>query len=419
MSTTRTTKSRIRTKNQERLEILLKNYPKSTTGMTLVTLKLINTPKKVLVSKTVLKNNFDSEFTLDDLVLFMIKKFNLFYDPETKEADDKFYIFRFYKAQKIDHFLELSETNEFLDKIPKISQSLLDFLQNSRNLVKGIEAKHLENDYKIPMQVSIEKESLRRFCKDQNCKDPKNQVKKIFRAFAFFFQARYNLVNRTNKNRIYLIFGRNYIDKSGNDNIKNWSLLDTHQNKSSSVNNRNANQNDNYHYAVQGPDSGIGLKSVSGVNSKFSTSRSNENIDLNYQTSTSKRIVNPIQKKININSTNYFRTIKCGKDKERKRNQITVTKERETMQTLIQSELMYYSTTQIPNNISLTTNNSQSFPSLKQPSRLSSPCSSSVGSRLGLSKNSDSYKENLIYKSESELEGELVTLLISLSERKF
>ncbi|KAJ6242553.1 hypothetical protein M0813_22698 [Anaeramoeba flamelloides] len=404
-----TTKPRTKTKNQERLELLLKSYPKSTTGINLMTLKLINTPKKVLIFKEAIEKNFEPKLTLQDLILFMIKKFNLFYDPETQEADDGFYVFHFYKAQKIDHLIELSETNEFSQKIPLITKSLMFLLQNSSDLIQGIEAKHLECDYNVPRQVSIEKDSLRRLCKDQNYTDPKNQVKKIFRALAFFFQARYNLVNKTNKNRIYLIFGRNSVENSGNDNLKKWGFLDLDLDQKKNINSKNATNNHN--------DNHLNPRSSFTSNSDFTKNNLKENIDPNHLNER-KRIINPNQKN---RSTNQKRS--KAKKRDKKRNTITkqiiVTKQRETRQTLIQPELMYYSTSQIPINCSLSTSNSSTINS--SPSQPTLPsCSSSLrSSRPNLSIASEDYEETLKLKSESELEGELVSLLLSLSERKF
>ncbi|KAJ6234525.1 hypothetical protein M0813_29115 [Anaeramoeba flamelloides] len=406
---TRTKKSRTKTKNQERLELLLKNYPKSTTGLNLMTLKLINTPKKVLISKKAIDNSVEPKLTLQDLILFMIKKFNLFFDSETQETDDKFYVFHFYKAQKIDHLLAKSETNEFSQKIPLITKSLLFLLQNSSDLIQGLEAKHLGFGYNVPRQVSIEKDSLRRLCKDQNYKDPKNQVKKIFRALAFFFQARYNLVNKTNKNRIYLIFGRNYVENSGDDNSTKWGFLDLDLDQNKNFKSKNATSNHNCNH--------LNSRSSFTSNSDFIKNNSKENIDPNHANER-KRMISPNQKN---QSTNPKRS--KAKKRDKKRNTITkqiiVTKQRETRQTLIQPELMYHSTSPIPNNGCLLANNSSTIHSSSSQPTLPSCSSSLRSSRPKLSIASNDYEETLKLKSESELEGELVSLLLSLSERKF
>ncbi|KAJ6230237.1 hypothetical protein M0813_06875 [Anaeramoeba flamelloides] len=247
--------TRTRTKNQKRIESLMQNSPRSISGLTQLMLKLPNCPKEVKISTKVLRcgsetnnNNREKTVTKKELILFMIKKFNLFYDPNANKSGSSYLTFRNYQASGVDSLLKIVNSKKYEKKqLPKITKKLYWWKQSDHLAFVGLENEHFQGWFQPPHKVNIEKTVLKQFCnespkskgkgknKNKNNNNNKNssqssEIKKLYRAFSFFFSARYNCINTSNKSRTEMKFGRNYKSGFGNSNIANFGIdLDHHE----------------------------------------------------------------------------------------------------------------------------------------------------------------------------------------------
>ncbi|KAJ6254922.1 hypothetical protein M0813_11972 [Anaeramoeba flamelloides] len=274
MSSTKSTTSiraRTKTKNQLRIESLIRNSPNSVKGITLEKLGLPNCPQKIKVASYVLrsshkkrsqKQKIESEsvhsFSKKELILFMMKKFNLFYDPiltkETKKAkkDSKFspkmdtnyyLIFRNYQAKGIDSVFRIIDSEDYENKTFRtLNRKLSWWKKNDSKAFVGLDVEHTKEWFQPPSKVSILKAPLKQFCLDSSATKKEcalenletiqgttntsqsSEIKKLYRALTFFFKARFNWVNTSNKSRKKMKFGRNYKFGCGDSHLKKFGL---------------------------------------------------------------------------------------------------------------------------------------------------------------------------------------------------
>ncbi|KAJ6248533.1 hypothetical protein M0813_17499 [Anaeramoeba flamelloides] len=233
-------KRKYRTTNQKRLEFLLRNYPDSIEGLGDINLDQPNCPKFVKISTLIINSGGlwhwyqrqDSNvgvITLEDLTAYMLAKFNLFpYHNHQKTHNSictsdqscisnlikngKWLCFKFYKAKGYKQLIERSISQDFQVKMVQIEQKLQKAFNNQPKRFIGFDPIHFSPNFKTPNKITINKHILKDLCvkyeKINNEIVIKEKLKTIYRAFAFFFTARYNLVNATNKNRQELKYTR-------------------------------------------------------------------------------------------------------------------------------------------------------------------------------------------------------------------
>ncbi|KAJ6231350.1 hypothetical protein M0813_06079 [Anaeramoeba flamelloides] len=254
--------TRTRTKNQKRIESLLQHSPRSVSGLTKLMLKLPNCPKEVKISTKVLHSSSETNekkrektVTKKELILFMIKKFNLFYDPNANKSGSSYLSFRSYQASGVDSLLKIVDSKKYEKRqLPKITKKLYWWQQSDHLAFVGLENEHFQEWFQPPHNVNIEKTILKQFCnespkskgkskgksKSKSKSKSKNknknsaqssEIKKLYRAFSFFFSARYNCINTSNKSRTEMKFGRNYKSGLGDSNIANFGIDFDHNEK--------------------------------------------------------------------------------------------------------------------------------------------------------------------------------------------
>ncbi|KAJ6231887.1 hypothetical protein M0813_05405 [Anaeramoeba flamelloides] len=233
-------KRRYRTTNQKRLEFLLKNYPNSIQGLDNINLDQPNCPKFVKISTLIIdsgglwhwyqqRGSNIGVITLEDLTTYMLSKFNLFpfYNHHKTQnsictsdqscisnliKNGKWLCFKFYKAKGYKQLIERSISENFQGKMVQIEKKLQKAFSNQPNWFIGLDKIHFSPNFKTPNKITINKHILNDLCvkyeKIINNLIIKEKLKTIYRAFAFFFTARYNLVNATNKNRKELKYTR-------------------------------------------------------------------------------------------------------------------------------------------------------------------------------------------------------------------
>ncbi|KAJ3430331.1 hypothetical protein M0812_23336 [Anaeramoeba flamelloides] len=246
---------RTRTKNQKRIESLLQNSPSSVNGITKLMLRLPNCPKEVKISTKVLRsgsvqndhknNRLQKTINKKELILFMIKKYNLFYDPnaitKANKSDHSYLTFRNYQVCGIDSLLSIANSKKYEKRqLPKITKKLYLWKQSDPLSFIGLENEHFQEWFQPPHKVRLAKAVLKQFCngspnkkanKSMNQKQNNNnptrssKIKKLYRAFSFFFSARFNCINISNKSRTEMKFGRNYQSGFGDSNIKKFGIF--------------------------------------------------------------------------------------------------------------------------------------------------------------------------------------------------
>ncbi|KAJ6243766.1 hypothetical protein M0813_22207 [Anaeramoeba flamelloides] len=216
--------SRNATINQSRLEKLMSMGNGVVKGLESESLGLANCPKEVGIEKSIfhrtyLVNDQQSQIDKKELEYFMIKKYNLF---KTNPKDCKliknnkgdWVCYKFFK--KTDFFeyqVNQADSEEFANKMFGILKLLRIAYRLDPKSFVGIKLPHIQYNYKVPSKVRIEKTALKQLCKENssdNEGDMNSKIKKLYRALSFFFQARFNLINITNKNRKFMVFGRNH-----------------------------------------------------------------------------------------------------------------------------------------------------------------------------------------------------------------
>ncbi|KAJ6234446.1 hypothetical protein M0813_29436 [Anaeramoeba flamelloides] len=200
--------NRRKTINQKRLENILEAYPNSVHGITQEILLLPNAPKQVSIDKGIVDST--PLLTKKNLLAFMIKKFNLFLENEQAQ-DSRALKFSVYAASGMDDLVKYSDSTKFVPLLCQISDQLQNIFSQNRLLFSGIDPIHLKKGYCVPHVVTILKGCLRDYFEKSGDQNVESRVKKVYRGFSFFFKARYNLKNSTNKNRKIMKFSRYYI----------------------------------------------------------------------------------------------------------------------------------------------------------------------------------------------------------------
>ncbi|KAJ3441293.1 hypothetical protein M0812_13299 [Anaeramoeba flamelloides] len=231
------TKKRTKTKNQKRIEQLMSLNNGSVKGITKVSLLWPNCPNEIYVHKNYLSKY---NLTYDELLYFMIKKFNL--TPplnKTKNEQQKYqkvnpkdpqwYQFVFHKSWEIDQKdLDYVFSKMFDKKYSKIGKKFKLASNEYPNYFKGIQDQiFFEQDYQLPREVLISKDTLVELFTPQFKKNDQNEnnkskngkkkrkpnpkIKKLHRGMSFFFEARFNLKNATRMDRGVLRYARNKV----------------------------------------------------------------------------------------------------------------------------------------------------------------------------------------------------------------
>ncbi|KAJ3439873.1 hypothetical protein M0812_15913 [Anaeramoeba flamelloides] len=248
-------KLRTKTKNQKRIERLLDQYPTAVQGLNKAMLQLSNCPKEVSVSPKIIdfgndqKNN-KNKVTKRELILFMIKKFNIFLDL-SNQNESEWVKFKFTRQNSFDSLITLADSQEFEEKMGAITEKLRYWYNQDRNNFQGMDSAHLEESYKVPSNVIIDKEKLKKFCAEDSTTDQSSQIKKVYRAFSFFFRARFNCINATNKNRKNMIFGRDYKFGFGDSQLTDYQISERNSNSNQQKDNLSEKQISNQNHKKQ------------------------------------------------------------------------------------------------------------------------------------------------------------------------
>ncbi|KAJ3429080.1 hypothetical protein M0812_24419 [Anaeramoeba flamelloides] len=234
MQNTKTqSKRRTKTKNQKRIEKLFKEYPTAIEGLSETMLQLPNCPKEVRVSTQIIDFESDQKnkenrtirrkVTKRELICFMIKKFNIFLDhsdeeekenenenEKGKESEREWVKFKPSSQNNFDSIIRSIDLPGFEMQLSLITKRLRYWYEQDTSHFQGVERVHFSDSYKIPYKVIIDKDKLKKFCAENSKTDHSSQIKKVYRAFSFFFLARFNCINSTHKNRKKMVFSRNY-----------------------------------------------------------------------------------------------------------------------------------------------------------------------------------------------------------------
>ncbi|KAJ6227987.1 rac guanine nucleotide exchange factor jj [Anaeramoeba flamelloides] len=212
--------TRRKTINQVRLETLITQYRFSVEGMTLPMLTVPNSPKGVTVNKKIFK--FATVLSKENVFAFMISKYNLF--PKLEQSNNEWVEFKFTPTTGLNSLMYYIDSQQFQKQRQSIALELKKAFEKDEKCFKGFEIYHFSEQFQLPKMVLINKSSLKQFFEDTNERDVESRVKKIYRGFAFFFNARYNLINATRKNRKIMKFTRNYSFDNGDRNLSLFNL---------------------------------------------------------------------------------------------------------------------------------------------------------------------------------------------------
>ncbi|KAJ6231684.1 hypothetical protein M0813_05757 [Anaeramoeba flamelloides] len=208
--------------NQTRLEKLMSMGNNTVRGLKIESLGLSNCPKEVLIGKAIFKRAYElngqqKEIKEEELETFMIKKYNLFKTNAKnskliKKSHQNWLCYKFYKKTSVESQIKQADSEQFDNKMLKILKLLRVAYRSDPHLFKGLESQHFQYNYCVPSSVIIEKSALKKLCNENKNQDEDliSKIKKLYRALSFFFTARFNLINITNKNRKFMVFGRNH-----------------------------------------------------------------------------------------------------------------------------------------------------------------------------------------------------------------
>ncbi|KAJ3431832.1 hypothetical protein M0812_20756 [Anaeramoeba flamelloides] len=245
-------KRRTKTKNQKRIEKLLEEYPTAVEGLNKGMLQLPNCPKVVRISTKIIDFESDQKskenmtikrkVTKRELICFMIKKFNIFLDHSDEEEkenenenenenelkrESEWVTFRPSSQKNFDSIITLIDSKEFEKQLSLTTKRLRYWYEQDSTSFQGVEPAHLSSSYRIPCNVIIDKNQLKKFCAENSETDRSSQIKKVYRAFSFFFLARFNCINSTHKNRKKMFFSRNYKFGFGNSQLNKNKIEET------------------------------------------------------------------------------------------------------------------------------------------------------------------------------------------------
>ncbi|KAJ6244430.1 hypothetical protein M0813_02395 [Anaeramoeba flamelloides] len=212
---------RRRTINQVRLETLLTQYSNSVQGMTLPMLFVPNSPKDVTINNQIFQ--LSTRLSKENVFAYMISKYNLF--PKINQNNNECVEFKFTPTNGLNSLISYADSEEFEKQKEIVGVELKKAFQKHQNYFKGFEIYHFSEQFQLPKTVVINKGSLKQLFKDKNEYDVESRVKKVYRGFAFFFGARYNLINATRKNRKTMKFTRDYAYENGDQNLNLFGLF--------------------------------------------------------------------------------------------------------------------------------------------------------------------------------------------------
>ncbi|KAJ6253148.1 hypothetical protein M0813_13484 [Anaeramoeba flamelloides] len=204
-----------------KLNQVFQRFPNSIEGLNREQLFFLNCPKRVTISKQIVgkkihdkANSFHFTLKYKDLVLFFLKKYNLFPKYSIKEIPDPLE-FVFLGGSKIpQELIEEAESEEYLNKFVFVNKCIVICFRQNPQWFRGLKDETVSTGFAIPNKITIFKKSVDDVCLSSlktNSLDQgiiKKETQKTHRALSLFLQARFNLNNHTNMNKKYLIYGR-------------------------------------------------------------------------------------------------------------------------------------------------------------------------------------------------------------------
>ncbi|KAJ6247251.1 hypothetical protein M0813_18778 [Anaeramoeba flamelloides] len=214
------------TKNQLRVNYLINLRPKVIWGINQKILDQINSPQEIYLHSNIMNEineceenmntdkTFKMKITDDDLDYFMLKQYNL---SRIKSKNENWILFGLellYPSNS--NILTQQRSEEFYQKQEYIRLRLTKLYQTKPQLIKGLSESQLSTEFKIPIKIIIDKNAIHKLCTKKI--NRQKEIRKIERGLISFFRARFNLINKTNFNRLYMVFNQNLYTPSTNNN---------------------------------------------------------------------------------------------------------------------------------------------------------------------------------------------------------
>ncbi|KAJ3428809.1 hypothetical protein M0812_24143 [Anaeramoeba flamelloides] len=214
------------TKNQLRVNYLINLRPKVIWGINQKILDQINSPQEIYLHSNIMNEineceenmntdkTFKMKITDDDLDYFMLKQYNL---SRIKSKNENWILFGLellYPSNS--NILTQQRSEEFYHKQEYIRLRLTKLYQTKPQLIKGLSESQLSTEFKIPIKIIIDKNAIHKLCTKKI--NRQKEIRKIERGLISFFRARFNLINKTNFNRLYMVFNQNLYTPSTNNN---------------------------------------------------------------------------------------------------------------------------------------------------------------------------------------------------------
>ncbi|KAJ6241166.1 zcchc10 protein [Anaeramoeba flamelloides] len=205
------------TKNQERVESLLKMKGGIVSGLLPIHLSQLNSPSVVSIHCQLIESMSKAGIRKKDLICFMFEKYNLNYgftenakandeqSADNKGNDNYWDIYDTNPSHKTpSSFLKYSKSQSFVERLKIITKMLRENINKTPQVIKGLEIDHLEKEFVLPKQIEILKTGIKKLSSQS-----KSNQRVIERGFITFFNVRFNLLNHTDFDREKMIFGRN------------------------------------------------------------------------------------------------------------------------------------------------------------------------------------------------------------------
>ncbi|KAJ6240073.1 hypothetical protein M0813_24413 [Anaeramoeba flamelloides] len=214
------------TKNQLRVNYLINMEPKVIWGINQKILDQINSPQEIYLHSNIVHEineceenmNIDKTYKMkitdDDLDYFMLKQYNL---SRIKSKNDNWILFGLellYPSNS--NILTQQRSEDFYRKQEYIRNRLIKLYQTKSQLIKGLSEPQLSTEFQIPVKIIIDKNAIHKLCTKKI--NRQKEIRKIERGLISFFRARFNLINKTNFNRLYMVFNQNLYTPSLNKN---------------------------------------------------------------------------------------------------------------------------------------------------------------------------------------------------------
>ncbi|KAJ3438422.1 hypothetical protein M0812_17609 [Anaeramoeba flamelloides] len=214
------------TKNQLRVNYLINMEPKVIWGINQKILDQINSPQEIYLHSNIVHEinecqenmNIDKTYKMkitdDDLDYFMLKQYNL---SRLKSKNENWILFGLellYPSNS--NILTQQRSEDFYRKQEYIRNRLIKLYQTKSQLIKGLSEPQLSTEFQIPVKIIIDKNAIHKLCTKKI--NRQKEIRKIERGLISFFRARFNLINKTNFNRLYMVFNQNLYTPSLNKN---------------------------------------------------------------------------------------------------------------------------------------------------------------------------------------------------------